>query len=300
VVFFIYTIENVSILYFSVLQESYLFNRLTHKFAFDSISIQQTHLILQVNTIIWYTKHMAEYKTPENLTREETLSMISHELRTSLTASKWMLEMLQDGDVGELSPTQKEMINKLTTSNARMMDVATNLIMLSRASSEESRYNMESIDIVNVIDSVVFEFGSEAFSQHIEMIYVKPTGDFPKVFGDESKLRIVFQNLIDNAIKYSKEGDRVVVSLSQKEDMVIVTVKDTGIGIADKDLPLVMSQFYRAPNAAKKAQAGSGIGLYICARIVEGHKGKIDIDSSLEHGSAISVYLPTFTGQSSL
>ncbi len=235
---------------------------------------------------------MDEQKKVGNLTREETLSMISHELRTSLTASKWMLEMLQDGDVGDLSSTQKEMVAKLAMSNARMMDVATNLIMLGKATSEESEYHMNAIDIVDVIDSVVFEFGSEAFSQHIEMIYVKPTGNFPKVLGDESKLRIVFQNIIDNALKYSKSGDRVVISLTESNAMVVVTVKDTGIGIDPKDLPLVTSQFYRAPNATKKAQAGSGIGLYICSRIIEGHKGTITIESTLEHGTAISVSLP--------
>lgn len=231
-------------------------------------------------------------KPKNKLTREETLSMVSHELRTSLTASKWILEMFQDGDVGELTTTQKEMITKLAISNARMMDVATNLIMLSKTDSSESQYHMNNIDIIDIIDSVVFEFGSEAFSQHIELIYVKPKADFPKIIGDEKKLRIVFQNLLDNAIKYSKSGDRVVISATEHDNMVVITVKDTGIGIDPKDLPLVTSQFYRAPNATKKAQAGSGIGLYICARIIEGHKGKINIESSLEHGTAISISLP--------
>lgn len=238
---------------------------------------------------------MDKNKPPKNLSREETLSMISHELRTSLTASKWMIEMFQEGDVGELSTTQKEMINKLAISNARMMDVAGNLITLSKTSNHESEYHMENIDIIDTIDSVIFEFGSEAFSQHIELVYVKPEGIFPKIIGDEPKLRIIFQNIIDNAIKYSHPGDRVVVSLSQHENMAIITVKDTGIGIDEKDLPMVTSQFYRAPNATKKAKAGSGIGLYICSRIIEGHNGKFEIKSSLDHGTTINVSLPIST-----
>lgn len=229
---------------------------------------------------------------PKNLSREETLSMISHELRTSLTASKWMIEMFQEGDVGELTNTQKEMINKLAISNARMMDVAGNLITLSKTSNHESEYHMESIDIVDIIDSVVFEFGSEAFSQHVELIYVKPENGFPKITGDESKLRIVFQNIIDNAIKYSKPGDRVVISLIQNENTIVISIKDTGIGIDTKDLPMVTSQFYRAPNATEKAKAGSGIGLYICCRIIEGHNGKFNIESSIGKGTTVSVTLP--------
>ncbi len=231
-------------------------------------------------------------KIPENLTREETMSMISHELRTSLTASKWMLEMLQDGDVGELSVAQKEVINKLTSSNNRMMDVASNLIALSKTSSHESEYHMGEIDIVDVIDSVVFELGSEAFSQHIEIIYVKPEQDMPKISGDESKLRIVFQNLIDNAIKYSESGDRVVISLITENNDIKITIKDTGIGIDEKDLPLITNQFYRASNAAAKISAGSGIGLYICKRIIEGHGGKISIESALGKGTNVTITLP--------
>lgn len=229
---------------------------------------------------------------PKNLSREETLSMISHELRTSLTASKWMIEMFQDGDVGELTNTQKEMINKLAISNARMMDVAGNLITLSKTSNHESEYHMASIDVVDIIDSVVFEFGSEAFSQHVELVYIKPETTFPKINGDESKLRIVFQNVIDNAIKYSKAGDRVVISLSQKDNMAVINIKDTGIGIDSKDLPMVTSQFYRAPNATEKAKAGSGIGLYICCRIIEGHNGKFNIESELGKGTTVSVSIP--------
>lgn len=234
-------------------------------------------------------------KNPENLTREETMSMISHELRTSLTASKWMLEMLQEGDVGELSLSQKEVINKLVSSNNRMMDVATNLIALSKTSSHESEYHMGPIDIVDIIDSVVFELGSEAFSQHIEIIYVKPDNEIPKILGDESKLRIVFQNLIDNAIKYSSSGDRVVISVINEEGDVKITIKDTGIGIDTKDLPLITNQFYRASNATQKVSAGSGIGLYICKRIVEAHKGKVGIESVLNKGTNVTITLPVLS-----
>ncbi len=233
-----------------------------------------------------------EKKNPENLTREETASMISHELRTSLTASKWMLDMLQDGDVGEMTIAQKEVVSKLMSSNSRMMDVATNLIALSKTSSHESEYHMGEIDVVDIIDSVVFELGSEAFSQHIEIIYVKPGQAIPKIHGDESKLRIVFQNLIDNAIKYSNSGGRVVISLITESGNLRISIKDTGIGISEKDLPMITKQFFRAPNATQKVTAGSGIGLYICKRIIEGHSGTVGIDSKLGEGTTITVTLP--------
>jgi len=237
---------------------------------------------------------MDENKAPESLTKADTMSMISHELRTSLTASKWMLEMLQDGDAGDLTTSQKEIISKLASSNSRMMDVATNLIALSKTESHESEYHMGEVDIVDIIDSVIFELGSEAFSKHIEIVYVKPEQEISKVKGDESKLRIVYQNLIDNAIKYSKSGDRVFISITKEEDYIKTSVKDTGIGIDPKNMPLITSQFYRAPNAVEKVSGGSGIGLYICKRIIEGHNGTLNIESILNTGTTVMITLPIF------
>lgn len=230
--------------------------------------------------------------TKNSLTREETMSMISHELRTSLTASKWMLEMLQDGDVGDLTLSQKEVISKLLSSNSRMMEVATNLLTLSKASSHEGEYNMQELDLSEIIDSVIFELGGEAFRQHIELIYIKPDQELPKIKADESKLRIVFQNLIDNAVKYSNGGSRVVISTTKEENLIKISVKDTGIGIDVKDLPSITSEFYRAPNASRKISTGSGIGLYICKRIIEGHNGEMTIDSQINKGTVITINLP--------
>jgi len=235
---------------------------------------------------------MDENKPKDSLTKEETMSMISHELRTSLTASKWMLEMLQDGDVGELTISQKEVVAKLAVSNSRMMDVANNLIMFSKTSTEEGQYHMAKLDIVDTIDSVVFEMGSEAFAQHIEMVFVKPEEKFPEIMGDESKLRIVFQNIIDNAIKYTNKGGHIVISLIRDDGHIIINVKDTGIGIDTKDISMITTEFYRAPNATAKASAGSGIGLYICKRIVEAHKGSFELSSEINKGTTVHIKLP--------
>lgn len=235
---------------------------------------------------------MDENKPKDSLTKEETMSMISHELRTSLTASKWMLEMLQDGDVGELTISQKEVVAKLAVSNARMMDVANNLIMFSKTSTEEGQYHMAQLDIIDTIDSVVFEMGSEAFEQHIEMVFVKPEEKFPEINGDESKLRIVFQNIIDNAIKYTNKGGHIVISLIRDDNYIIINVKDTGIGIDNKDISMITTEFYRAPNATQKASAGSGIGLYICKRIVEAHKGSFELTSEINKGTTVHIKLP--------
>ena len=228
----------------------------------------------------------------KNLSREETLAMISHELRTSLTASKWIIEMMQDGDVGELTIPQKEILQKLSSSNSRMMDIANNLILLSKNSGEENEYHMGKVDIIDLIDSVIFELGPQAFKEHIALVYVKPENEFPFVKGDETKLRIVFQNVIDNAIKYSSNGDRVYISLSKDEKLINISIKDTGIGIKEQDLPLITNQFYRASNAVEKAIAGSGIGLYICKRIIDGHGGVFNIESIYNGGTTITISLP--------
>jgi len=235
---------------------------------------------------------MNEDKNPKDLTKEDTLSMVSHELRTSLTASKWMLGMLKDGDVGEITTDQKEIIGKLIASNSRMMEVATNLIILSKEASGQSVYHMEDLDVVDIISSVVFELGSEAFSKHIEIIYKKPERAIPKINGDEEKLRIVFQNIIDNAIKYNKSGGNIKITIIKEPIDVKITIEDTGMGISKEDLPLVTKQFYRGENATKSISIGSGIGLYIGRCIIEGHHGKIKIDSTIDTGTTVIVTIP--------
>ncbi len=228
----------------------------------------------------------------KSLSKEETLAMISHELRTSLTASKWIIQMLQDGDVGEITTPQKEMLAKLATSNARMMDIATNIIMLAKTTTDESSYHFSQVDLTDLMDSVIFEIGTEAFSQHIDIVFVKPDIALPKIKGDDTKLRIVFQNIVDNALKYSKSGDRIVISTSINDQTATIAVKDTGIGIAETDMSLIKKEFYRAPNAEAKSKIGSGIGLYICDRIVEAHGGKMKIESVIGAGTTVSVSLP--------
>lgn len=132
----------------------------------------------------------------------------------------------------------------------------------------------------------------ESYKRGVELIFLRPPLPISLVDIDASKMGVVLQNLVENAIKYSNKGDRVIVNVSEKEDMVEISVRDTGIGIQPEDQANIFGKFFRAPNAKKQDTVGSGLGLYTTKRIVEHHQGKIWFESKIGEGTTFFVRLP--------
>ena len=227
-----------------------------------------------------------------NENKSDIISITAHQLRTSLSALKWIFKMFIDEDIGQLTTEQSSFIQKAYNSNERMLALVNDLLTLSHAEDASMSYNFKNVDLLYLIEQVLFDFSGETNKKEIELLFLKPEIPLPQLKCDESMIRVVIQNLIENAIKYSSKGGKVFVSLKQKDADIMISVHDTGIGIKDEDKESIFKKFYRAPNAQEKDAVGSGLGLFTTKNIVEKHKGKIWFENAQGGGTTFFVSLP--------
>lgn len=219
--------------------------------------------------------------------KNDFISTVSHELRTPLTAIKgWGETLLQ---VGSTDPAMAERGMSVIISEAsRLNDMVEELLDFSRMSS--GRMNMQNarIDFLAELDEVVFAFKERAIRDGIEIIYNVPHNPAP-ANGDASRIKQVFINILDNALKYSSQGDKIIVFAQFLNPAVLViSISDTGAGIPPEALPHIKEKFYKANSTVR----GSGIGLAVADEIVKHHNGEINIDSILGEGTTVTVTLP--------
>ena len=228
----------------------------------------------------------------QNATKSDLISISAHQLRTSLSAMKWILKMFLDEDFGTLTPEQMGFMKKAYDSDERMIKLVNEMLSINHTADTLDAITPQPTDIVKLLDEAYFDFTGEAYKKGIELIFLKPDYAVPNLTIDPDKMRVVFQNLIENAIKYSNKGGRVFINIGVKDETVEVSVRDTGIGIKPEDQPKIFGKFFRASNAKELDIVGSGFGLYTTQRIVEKHHGKIWFTSVLNEGTTFHVSLP--------
>jgi signal transduction histidine kinase len=227
-----------------------------------------------------------------NATKSDLISISSHQLRTSLSALKWILKMFLDKDLGAITPEQESFLEKAYTSNERMIALVNDLLVLNKSEDITIPYSMKRFPIVDLIEQTIFEFSGESHKKQIELTLLKQDGIYPHVYADESMLRVVFQNLIENALKYSNPHDKVFISLSAEDMKIYTSVRDTGIGIPKNAQAQIFTKFFRAENAISKESIGSGLGLFTTKQIVERHGGTLSFTTEEGVGTTFSVSLP--------
>jgi signal transduction histidine kinase len=209
----------------------------------------------------------------------ELIATTAHSLRTSLSATKWVIQMFLDRDFGDLSIEQESMLNKTAESNERMISVVNDMISVNQTMQYKEVVEKSEIDIVKMLESVIFDFSAESFKYEIQIIFIKPEKPcFIK--SDADKVRLIFSNLVENAIKYSSANDKIFINIKDNEGYYTFSIKDTGIGIPDKEQAHIFEKFYRATNAVTKEPTGSGIGLYTVKKSLDLLGGSIDFESS--------------------
>ena len=206
--------------------------------------------------------------------KSNLISMTAHDLRTSAVAQKWILKMLVDGDVGVVSQEQKELLQKAYDSNERSIEMISEFLAANQSEDATLSFKFEQADVVKLLESVISYTTPAAEKQGIKILYSAPKNKIPELKIDEPKIRIVFQNLIDNAIKYSNKGGQVQINVNSKDKFVEFSVKDSGIGIKTEDQNKIFTKFFRTDNAKKKREVGTGLGLPIIKLFAEKHGGK--------------------------
>lgn len=224
--------------------------------------------------------------------KSEFVSLSAHQLRTPLSAIKWSLKMLLDGDVGKLTKDQKEMLDRAYKSNERMIHLINDLLSATRIEEGKYLYQPLFVDFTEVVESVLSSFKHEIEKKNLKFEFQKPKEKLPQIKVDREKIELAIQNLVDNAIRYTLPGGKVTVSLSCDKKEIEFKIQDTGIGIPKGQQPRVFTRFFRGSNALRIETEGSGLGLYIAKNIIEAHGGRIWFESEEKRGSTFYFTLP--------
>lgn len=259
-------------------------------------------LILEVSTVPLKVRKekIGEIVILHDITREkavekmktEFVSLAAHQLRTPLSAIKWTLKMLLDGDLGKISKEQQGFIQKTYQSNERMISLVNALLDVTRI--EEGRYLYKPVfsQIEDIIQFVVNSSKERAQRKEIKVLFKKPEIKLPELKVDVEKIRLVIQNLLDNAIAYTPRKGEVTICLKRAKKKIEVQIQDTGVGIPAAQQKRVFTKFFRGSNVIKMETEGTGLGLFIAKNIVEAHRGKIWFESEEKKGTTFYFVLP--------
>lgn len=218
------------------------------------------------------------------------VSMAEHVLRTPVTIIRgYISRLLEERTTNKLEETEVSYLNNAFLGTTDLLGLVEDLLNIAEFRRGHVKLNLTAINIEGLVSKVVNEFKLVAADKGLQVVFIPPLYSIPMVQADISKLHIVLQNLIENAIKYTKEG-KIEVILTHKDGQVQVAVKDTGRGIPQEYIDNLFSKFYRVKKALEM-DYGMGLGLYISKKIVEAHSGRIWVDSG-EQGSTFYFTLP--------
>ncbi|MEZ5336372.1 MAG: GAF domain-containing sensor histidine kinase [Methanolobus sp.] len=223
--------------------------------------------------------------------KDDFLSNVSHEFKTPLTSIQGYSQLISDETLGEVNEHQKKAVDTVIRNSERLRRLVDSLLYLSRAQSGKLSYSFMPVEIEDVIDNSIQDLALQAEGKHIELVK-DIEGKLPVITADRDKMMDVFVNLIDNAVKFTPDGGKVTVSAHASEDSIYVNVEDTGIGIPEEKIPKLFQRFYQVDSSVKRRYGGTGLGLYICKKIVEDHKGDIHVTSEEGKGTVMHVRLP--------
>ncbi|MDY3861517.1 MAG: HAMP domain-containing sensor histidine kinase [Ruminococcus sp.] len=227
--------------------------------------------------------------------KNDFISRVSHELRTPLTAIKGWAETMQLNSEGKIDrATFEKGMNVIIKESSRLTSIVEELLDFSRLQSGRMVLMNEKLDILAELDETVYMLKERAISENKHLLYDEPETTFPPVYGDRNRLKQVFLNIIDNALKYTPAGGVVAIQIiydkKQEPDKIKVVVTDTGCGIAPEDLPKVKEKFYKANQKVN----GSGIGLAVADEIMTLHNGSLDIESGVGVGTTVTLTFPIY------
>ena len=199
---------------------------------------------------------------------------------------------MRGGDEGRLTETQQILVEKTYKTATNLNELLDDLLNTSKIEESGSSYIFREYDLLSLIQKIVKEFSVQLQAQKIDLILNKENKPIPKVQVDPEALSMAIRNFIDNAIRYSSPGKKVLISLKAGMDYAVLLIKDFGIGIPKEEQKFIFSKFFRARNAQLLRTEGSGLGLYLAKSIVEKHNGRVMFESKENQGSEFSIYLP--------
>jgi signal transduction histidine kinase len=229
--------------------------------------------------------------------KSEFVSIVSHQLRTPVTAIKGYASLLLEGSYGEAPKEMVEAFSRIFTSSQRLVEMINDFLNISKIEQGTMSYTFAPVDLKILIVGLVEDFHVSAGQKKIDLEVAVDNSETYIVSADEGKIRQIISNLIDNAIKYTPKGS---VRVTLEKDMhkgtngyVLLKIKDTGVGLSQDDIHHLFGKFTRGSEGQKLNTSGSGLGLYVAKKMLEEHKGNIWVDSEGQgKGSVFCIELP--------
>lgn len=222
--------------------------------------------------------------------QQEFIAHVAHELRTPLTNIKSYSEMLMDQEV-ESAEMQKEFYNTINQETTRLADLVQSLMSLSRMEMGGLTLNKGLLRTDWLVEGSLSAVEASAHDKRIT-IEKKLPDVFPSILADKELLKSAIINILGNAVKYTPADGKIIFSIFEQDNTIVIEITDTGYGLAPEDLPHIFEKFYRSNNPQVAAQTGSGLGLSIAAEIVHLHNGEIEVQSKLGEGSRFTIKIP--------
>jgi PAS domain S-box-containing protein len=223
--------------------------------------------------------------------KTEFVSLASHQLRTPLSAIRWYSEMLLSKYVGELNDKQRQYVKEIYAGNLRMVDLVNALLNVSRLDLGTFAIDPEVISPVEICESVLSELTPQITekTQTVERIFTQAPATY---LADPKLIRIIFQNLLSNSVKYTQVGGALAIEIAVRQTNLYVRVTDNGYGIPKAQHNKIFQKLFRADNVRQKDTEGTGLGMYIIKAIVESAGGQITFESEENKGTTFHVLLP--------
>lgn len=243
----------------------------------------------EIGELVTTFNRMAKEIGEADKLKNDFISTVSHELRTPLTAIKGWGETILELHDSDPNMTKKG-LEVIIDESSRLSRMVEDLLDFSRMQSGRMTLRLEKIDVLAELDETVFVFKERALREGVELTYNAPELPAP-MMGDPNRIRQVFVNILDNALKYTKQGDKILVTAEILPRRLKILITDTGCGIPPEALPHVKEKFFKANVSVR----GSGIGLAVSDEIVRLHKGSLNIGSVLNEGTTVEIILPIDT-----
>jgi signal transduction histidine kinase len=222
--------------------------------------------------------------------KTDFLSTVSHELRTPLTSISGYVELLLDGDAGQLNTGQERMVEVIVRNTRRLRELIEDMLTLSKIESGAFRTTKREVDLTGLVENALAAIGPAAAKASVGLrceVYGPLT-----LAADPEQIDRILSNLLANAIKFTPPNGTVTVTGRREGEDVVIVVADTGMGIPEAEQQALFARFFRASNAIHQAVPGTGLGLAIVRTIVDNHGGRIDVDSTEGVGTTVAVRLP--------
>lgn len=226
-----------------------------------------------------------------NRMKSEFVNVVSHQLRSPLSNLKWTTELLMSGRINKVTEKQLEYFKILRENSERMGELISDLLTVSKIEQGRLPLRKEKIFLKDFIEKLIKEIKIFAKASNVEIEF-KAEKNLPQILADPSQLKLVIENLLDNAVRYIKKGGKVELKLGKKDKYIYFEIKDNGVGIPQNDQKYIFQKFFRSGNIMNQQTEGSGLGLYITKSIIKKSGGKIGFKSQENKGSTFWFTFP--------